>query len=130
MPNQGQIIFNPTDSSGEPKELVDKAQEEAFQEEVKEDSKNQEKLDNLSQELHKVILKIQTARPLDFFPDQVTIDANKVNIVHRQFFSTEQIHSLMIENLMTVTVETGPIFATLNIVDKSFSEQPFIVKYL
>ena len=66
----------------------------------------------------------------DLFPDNLTIDSNKVNVVTKSFFASGRVHSIYIENVMDVFVEAGPIFASLKLVDKGFIENTVEVHYL
>lgn len=72
-----------------------------------EQEKNQRQLDNLSSRANIILLKAKGVFPFDFFPDTLTIDANKVNIINKTFFASESVVSVMIKEIMDVRVETA-----------------------
>lgn len=78
-----------------------------------------ESLSNLVAKSKNVLLIVSSIFPLDLFPDILTIDKNKVNIIHNTFFGELHAHSILIEDIIKVTVNTNPFFATLHITDSS-----------
>lgn len=72
------------------------------------------------------LLKISSVFPIDFFPDTLIIDENKINIKRGFFLKNESIHSILLENISSVTVNTGIIFASLEIVDSTNYRYPEI----
>ena len=73
------------------------------------------KLEHLMGKSRTPLLQIETVFPFDFFPDTLIVDTTKVHIIIREFFASEEIHSIPIANIVDVYVETGPLFATLRI---------------
>lgn len=73
------------------------------------------KLQDLMIKSQKPLLRISTVFPFDLFPDTLIVDVTKVHIISRQFFASEEIHSIPIKSIVDVYVETGPIFATLRV---------------
>ncbi len=53
----------------------------------------------------KILLKAKGIFPLDFFPNTLIIDANKVDVIIKTFFATETVTSIMIKEIMDVRVE-------------------------
>lgn len=96
----------------------------------KDKSPPNEKLDNLVEKSRAPLLKIQTAIPLNPFPDKVIIDVNKVTIIYKYFFWSGQIHSVFIKDISDVLVETGWLWSTLRIIDVGFTENSIDVGYL
>lgn len=92
--------------------------------------KQLKKLDDLVDGGHAPLLKIQAVFPFDFFPDEIIVDSAKVNIVQRDFFMSEDIHSILIDMIKDVALESGPLFATLKIVPDGYPGQPLSVRYL
>jgi hypothetical protein len=89
-----------------------------------------EKFDAVVYGSSNVLFKTKAVFPFDFFPDQVIIDPNKVNLIRKSFFLTEKLHSIPIKNITDVYVQTAPIFASLHIMDNSVANNVIIVKYL
>lgn len=88
------------------------------------------KLEKLVDATHSVLMKTKTVFPFDLFPDEVTIDENKINIVFREFFFSEDVHSIMIHLIKDVEVETSLLFGTIKIVPDGYPAQPIYVRYL
>lgn len=87
--------------------------------------KEEKKIHTLVENAEKSLLEIYTVFPWDFFPDTLIIDPFKVNYIHRSFFLSEQVTSMLIENIRHISVEAGPLFAKLVIVDSTLS--PFYI---
>lgn len=78
-----------------------------------------ESLSNLVAKSKNVLLIVSSIYPLDLFPDILTIDENKVNIIHNTFIGELHVHSILVEDVTEVTVHTNLLFATLHITDSS-----------
>lgn len=76
-------------------------------------------LQKLLKESQAVLFHFHTVFPFDLFPDEITIDENKVNIVKKSFFWTYNVHSILISDITDVSVNTGPLFSSLSIIDSS-----------
>ncbi|MBI4066913.1 hypothetical protein HY407_00890 [Candidatus Gottesmanbacteria bacterium] len=87
-------------------------------------------LDSTVDKTHHILFKTSTLFPFDLFPDTITIDEIKVNITRKEFFSSEQIQSILIDNISDVEVETAPILATLVITHIGYRVNPVAIKNL
>ncbi|OGG15474.1 hypothetical protein A3D77_06515 [Candidatus Gottesmanbacteria bacterium RIFCSPHIGHO2_02_FULL_39_11] len=76
------------------------------------EKKELDKLQNLALTTS-TLFRAKTVFPFHLFPDEITIDPIKVSFIHRIFFGSEQLFSIEIKNILEVTVESGPFFATL-----------------
>lgn len=65
------------------------------------------------------LLAVSSVFPFDIFPDVITIDENKVNVIHRNSWFSENVHSALIEDISEVTVEKNFFLATLKISDSN-----------
>jgi len=97
--------------------------------EGKEQIANQ-KLDDLALKSDYVLLKVSTFWPFTLFVNHIIVDPYKVNIIFREFFWSEHIHSVMIKDILDVVVETSVFFATVRIVDQGYIENTIDVAYL
>jgi hypothetical protein len=88
------------------------------------------KLNNLKIRTTDTLLTISTVWPFDFFPDILRVDRNKVDIVYHTFFMQNFIFSILIDNINSVTVTTGPFFATLSIEISGMEKNPDDLHYL
>jgi hypothetical protein len=66
----------------------------------------QEELEILAERSDKILFHAKSIFPFDFFPNTVTIDANKVNIIIKTFFFTETVTSILLKEIMDVRVES------------------------
>lgn len=90
----------------------------------------QQKMQSLVKKTADLLLHVSTVFPFDLFPDDVTVDKNKITLTHRIFFWTGQVHSIPIEEVGDVIVESGPFFATLKVFHRRLPYVPVIVRYL
>lgn len=84
----------------------------------------QEKLDKLISKSEHLLLKISSIRLLDPCPDMLTIDENKVNIFHNNFFGSGDAHCILIENITSVTSNSTPFSSNLEIIDSTNERSP------
>lgn len=71
-------------------------------------------VDSLVEQSHQVLAQASTViLPNNLFPDTVVVDRTKVTIIRRQFFWTSDTLSIRIEDILNVSMSTGPFFASL-----------------
>src|SRR3990167_4760153 len=103
---------------------------DAVREEVKEGIKYEEDFGNLVEKSDRVLIEIKAVFPFDFFPNEVSVDVNKVNIINNYLLS-RRIHSVMIKDICDVYVHKGILFSSLNIIDWGFDKnKPISINYL
>ena len=73
------------------------------------------KMEVMAHKSEEVLVRARAVFPFAFFPDEISVDKNKVNIINRIFLWSEKIHSIPFEEIGDVIVETGPFFATIRI---------------
>lgn len=88
------------------------------------------KLEDLAEKSNEVLLKVSTVFPFTFFVNDIIVDPYKVNVVFREFFYSEHIHSIMVKDILDVVVETSLFFATVKIVDQGYTENSVNIEYL
>lgn len=80
---------------------------------------------------HEILISATTVFPFTLFPDTVVLDRSKLTIAHREFFWTGEVMSIRIEDILNVTVDTGPFFGSLKIFTRFFSvDKPYTVSFL
>ncbi|PIP63680.1 hypothetical protein CO165_03865 [Candidatus Roizmanbacteria bacterium CG_4_9_14_3_um_filter_33_18] len=87
-------------------------------------------LSNITLDSEIILLKIKTVFPFTLFPDTIIIDLNKLDIIKQDFFLTKRVNSIIHEDILNITVESGPILATLRITSRFFSGKPILITYL
>lgn len=106
----------------------------AVKDEAKAETQNQQKLDGLLENSKSVLFATKNIIPL--LRDEIIIDTGKVTIIYRPFFFSEKIHSVSIQDITDIYIETAPFFATIKIIDRDFvdnNEQmrtPISVRYV
>lgn len=88
------------------------------------------KLQNLVDRTHRVIFRAKTVFPFDFFPDEVIIDENKIDIVINIFFSSSDTVTIPFKTVQTAHVSTDLFFGTLTLNLEFSKENPVIVNFL
>ena len=103
---------------------------DAEKEGLKEGVKYERDFGNLVEKSDQVLIKIKAVFPFDFFPNHISVDVNKVNIVTNDFLS-QRIHSVLIKDISDIYVDSGILFASLNIIDWGFNNNKSItINYL
>lgn len=67
------------------------------------------------------LLEVSSVFPFAIFPDTLRVDRQKVVVVHRGFFQTAQIINIQIDDLQSIEADVGPLFGTVSITTKQFS---------
>jgi phosphorylcholine metabolism protein LicD len=95
-----------------------------------EEKKAAEKLDSLASGSARVILDVKAVFPFNFFPDELIVDETKVSVHANYFFFTKEVRSIEFKDIFNVVIRQGVLFASLEVVDKYFSEAPIVVSYM
>lgn len=89
-----------------------------------------QKLTDMADKSDNILLKVSTTWPFTLFVHDIIIDPYKVNVIFREFFKSERIHSIMIKDITDIFIETSIFFATVKIVDLGFVENTVDIPYL
>jgi len=88
-------------------------------------------LQQIVEESHEILAKATTVFPFTLFPDKVVLDRTKVTIVQRNFFWSEDMISIRIEDVLNVRVTTDMMFGSLSIASRVMnSTDHFQIKFL
>lgn len=80
---------------------------------------------------NRILASIRTHKfPLDFFPDIITLEEGRINVIVRNFFFSSQVYSVDLKNIANVIINTAPFFAQLVIVSKTFTENEIHINNL
>lgn len=88
-----------------------------------------DKLGKLIDKTNSIIYEISSFFPFQLFPDRVIIDENKVTIVRKELFF-KRVYSIMFEDILTVRVNRGIIFAAIEFKVKRFGQNIRPITYL
>lgn len=109
---------------------VQEAEQESVKESLKEETTSNEKFDKLVEQSSTQLIKISAFWPFDFFPNQIVVDINKIDIVFKEFFYSERVHTILIKNVIDVMVDYSLFFASIEIVVEGFQENLVNIHYL
>ncbi len=145
--NKPQIVVDPTELPGSlvftqnKSKSTDVPFEESQKESAKEEGKleatkqtardeeeNVSKLDKLLDKSTDILLKIRNIVPI--FTSEMIVDSTKVTVIHRPFFFSERIHSVSVQDISDVYIDTVPFFATIYIVDTGFVDNVVKVRWV
>lgn len=80
---------------------------------------------------NRILASIRTHKfPLDFFPDTITLEEGRINVIVRNFLFSSQVYSVDLKNIANVIINTAPFFAQLVIVSKTFTENEIHINNL
>jgi hypothetical protein len=96
----------------------------------KKTDKSQEQLQNLVISSQKILIKMDTVWPIDFFKDTLIVDPLKITYTHRTFFMIAYTESILIEDIIEADVELSPLFATLRVSFVSYPTRQILIKPL
>lgn len=87
-------------------------------------------LEQEAKQSQEVLFQATTVFPFVIFPDTITIDRVKVTITHRLFFSTAEVTSIQIEDILNVASIVGPFMGTVKIWSHVFRDRTRDTKHL
>lgn len=89
------------------------------------------KLERLKNKCEHILFKASTVFPFDFFPSDLIVDTEKVSIILRSFFGSEQIHCIPVKNITDLSLEHSLFFATIHILPaRVFQNQVLSIGHL
>lgn len=77
-----------------------------------------------------ILCRVQQAFPFNIFPDSITVDPNKIDIVYRNFFWEKQVFTILIEDLTTIKINTGIVYASANFEVRGYEKNPDPINHL
>lgn len=89
-----------------------------------------EKLYDVAIKSHDILFSANSVFPFTLFPDTITIDREKVTIVHRLFFRVAKIVSVRIHDLLNVEADVGPFFGSIHLTSRYFLNNPESIHFL
>lgn len=80
-----------------------------------------DKLYDVAIKSHDVLFKADTVFPFILFSDTITLDREKLTIIHRPFFLMAKITAIRIKDILNAEVDVGPFFGQLRVVTRYYS---------
>jgi hypothetical protein len=90
----------------------------------------EEKLMHATTEAQEDLLTATAVFPLNLFPDTISLDREKLTIVHRSFFSTSDTISMQVGDILSVKGNVGPFFGNLVLSTRYFDNSTQTIKFL
>jgi hypothetical protein len=88
----------------------------------------QQELRSAIRDSNEILIKATTVFPFTLFPDTITVDRAKITVKRQLFFRTGEVVSIRIEDVLNVSATLGPIFGSIKIRSRVFSnEKPYVV---
>lgn len=112
------------------KKIEKEAVTETVKENIKQKKEHVDKLQNLANRGRISLYRICAVFPFDFFPDEISIEPDQINICIKSFFRSGKSYSIPIKNIADVYLYTSFMFASLKIIDTSYIENSVEVPFL
>jgi hypothetical protein len=91
---------------------------------------NTEELYKAAIKSNDILYKACSVFPFNLFPDTITIDREKVSIANRVFFRVAQMHSIRIDDILSIEGNVGPFFGSIKVTSKYFVKSPRLINFL
>lgn len=88
------------------------------------------KLEGVVEKAQNILIKSTAVFPFDLFPDSITIDRQKLTVVHRNFFSVKQTVSVQHSDIKNIQADIGPLFGSLTVTSEHFINNTQTIRYL
>jgi hypothetical protein len=89
-----------------------------------------EKLIHITDGARDNLITASTVFPFVLFPDTVSIDRQKLTIVHRSFFRTSSTICVQIDDVQIAKVDVGPFFGSVHLASKYFVDNIQSINFL
>lgn len=90
----------------------------------------EQKFDDIAKKARRTIFSTRSVFPFDLFPDELIIDANKVDISMGIFFGSREVYSIPLQNINGARSNSSIIFAGISIEIEGFNKNPPSIRYL
>jgi hypothetical protein len=128
--SMGEVIFDNAQEVGKKGGSTKKQTTPPITRPASNDKEISNKISTLMENSDKPLYKCTAVWPFDFFPNEISIEVTQINVKKRFFYGSERVSSIPIKNLADVIVTTSPFFASLEIIDSSFTENSVKISYL
>ncbi|CAN5185736.1 hypothetical protein BH09PAT2_BH09PAT2_07180 [soil metagenome] len=77
-----------------------------------------------------ILFKAKSVFPFELFPDEIIIDENKIDIISKLFFQSQQVFSIPLSNVSAASSIVGLFMGSLSIEIKGLEQNPPVLKNL
>ena len=121
VPNQVSSDAQKDEQTSEEKGLEDAVKSHAGKAET-----NRQAVEDMVNNSNRVLLRISSVFPWDFFPTSIIVEETRLTIIHRQLFSS-QAYSVDIKNISNIFIDSSILFSQLTIVSATFAKNQIVV---
>lgn len=90
---------------------------------------DRQSIDELVKSSNRCVLSISSLFPWDFFPNTINIEESRVTFIFRQFLASQS-HSVDINDISNVFIESSFLFSTLQVVSRTYIQNDIKIGYL
>ena len=111
------------------KSLVEAGKDENTKNQAEKKESDRQKVDDLVKRSNRCIISVSSAFPWNIFPNTIEVEESRITIITRQLLSSQS-HSVEIKDISNVFIESSILFATLQIVSRTFIKNNIKINYL
>lgn len=109
--------------------IEEKGLEEAVKGHARNAEKNRQAVEDMVSNSNRILLRISSVFPWQFFPSRIIVEETRLTIIHRQLFSS-QVHSVDIKNISNIFIDNGILFSQLTVVSDTFAQNQVVISSL
>lgn len=97
---------------------------------ISQEQEEGQKVVTVLEQAQNVLIESKAVFPFDLFPDSITIDRQKMTVIHRQFFGIRQSVSVSLSDIKNIQANLGPIFGSITVTAENFVNNTQTVNFL
>lgn len=109
--------------------IEEKGLVEAVKSHANKAEKNRQAVEDMVSNSNRILLRISSVFPWQFFPSHIIVEETRLTIIHRQLFSS-QVQSVDIKNISNIFIDNGILFSQLTIVSDTFAQNQVVISSL
>lgn len=117
-------------SKAEEERLIEQGRKEGLKELAKQEIEEVPKEQALERMQDRELMRVKTVFPFVWFSDELIIEENKLTFIWGVFFLSKNVRSILLKDISNISVETGLLFARINVMDQYFAKDAMSVEYL
>ncbi len=111
------------------KAMEDEGREEHSRHRAVKKEEDRQVVDDLVKKSNRIIIRINSLFPWDFFANTIIVEESRVTFIFRQFLSSQS-HAVDIKDISNVFIESSFFSATLQVVSRTYIENEIKINNL
>lgn len=111
------------------KSLEKEGKDENIKNEAVKKEEDKKKVIELVKKSNRCIISVSSIFPWNIFPSTIEVEESRVTFISRQFMSSQS-HSVDIKDISNVFIESSLLFATLQVVSRTYIKNHIKINYL